>query len=328
MRESHSTMSESTQWRLNKNNTSKVSPGWVAPALTKEKKRKRSSLWHDVMMPWWSALSTCLSVRSFRGSQPSHFIELPHPHLCFHLSSLELNPCLFQALCFRTNPFCGVQKFWLRWDSPTERYPRRCISQEDPTPWAHEWQIITWHCLDVLWRHLGPCYIFPEYNRRNCVQDLPKVWCKPFLGSLDQRTISSPLQKIIPIVSLASKTAWVSGGAVAAGCNNFPLQNFHRPFTRFKNRLRLDMLKMLYPQNGWVHCTKWPIHCTHFWAWPFQFSTASNPVWPQQCVAFFGWCHRVVNPPHGQQTGDRSLEHCLQCRKMILQSSSSKIGLL
>ena len=152
-------------WRLSKNNTSKVSPGWVAPALTKEKKRKRSSLWDDVMMPWWWALSTCLSVRSFRGSQPSHFIELPHPHLCFHLSSLELNPCLFQALCFRTNPFCGVQKFWLRWDSPTERYPRRCISQEDPTPWAHEWQIKSWHCLDVLWRHLGPCYIVPEYNR-------------------------------------------------------------------------------------------------------------------------------------------------------------------
>lgn len=180
------------------------------------------------------------------------------------------------------------------------------------------------HKLTLFGCSLTPCramlYLSWVQQEKIVFKTFRKCDANRFWASLDQRTISSPLQNLIPIVSLASKTAWVSGGAVAAGCNNFPLQNFHRPFTRFKNRLRLDMLKMLYPQNGWVHCTKWPIHCTHFWAWPFQFSTASNPVWPQQCVAFFGWCHRVVNPPHGQQTGDRSLEHCLQCRKMILQS--------
>lgn len=112
-------------WRLNKNNTSKVSPGWVAPALTKEKKRKRSSLWYDVMMPWWSARSTCLSVRSFRGSQPSHFIELPHPHLSFHLSSLELNPCRFQALV------SGPIRFgWCR-NSGCAEIPQLSATQDD-----------------------------------------------------------------------------------------------------------------------------------------------------------------------------------------------------
>lgn len=121
MRESHSTMSESTHEDSTKITHQKL----VAPALTKEKKRKRSSLWHDVMMPWWSVLSTCLSVRSFRGSQPSHFIELPHPHVSFHLSSLELNPCLFQALCFRTNPFCGGR------NSGCAEIPQLSATQDD-----------------------------------------------------------------------------------------------------------------------------------------------------------------------------------------------------
>lgn len=138
--------------------------GSSCPHQRKEEKAKLPLIWcNDAMMvgpkylsfrPIFQGLST---FSLYWASTSTSFLS----SVILGIKSLP-----FPGPCFRTNPFWVVQKFWLRWDSPTERYPRRCISQEDPTPWAHEWQIISWHCLDVLWRHVGPCYIFPEYNRR------------------------------------------------------------------------------------------------------------------------------------------------------------------